>query len=85
MASLDLIKNQVKKLYQTHPKIHINVSMTHPRIRLKNEPVTITNVYPHIFQIEEYSNGFPKCHTLQYTDILTKQIEILELIDNAEL
>jgi uncharacterized protein Veg len=78
-SSLDIIKSKIKRLYDTHQNIHINVSMTHPKVNLKNEPVTIKGVYPHIFQIEEQSSGSPKCHTLQYTDVLTKQIEILEI------
>lgn len=78
MTSLERIRNSIQKLYDTHPDIRINVQMTHPKVNLKNEPVTIKGVYPHIFQIEERSSGYPKCHTLQYTDVLIKQIEILE-------
>lgn len=78
-TSLDIIKSQIKRLYDTHPNIHINVSITRPKVDLKNEPVIIKGVYPHIFQIEERSSGSPKCHTLQYADVLTKQIEILEM------
>ncbi|MBQ6809416.1 MAG: hypothetical protein IJP09_01750 [Clostridia bacterium] len=77
--SLDSIKSKIKKLHQTNPNIHINVSMTNPKIHLKNEAVTIKSVYPHIFQIEENSTGVTKSHTLQYTDVLMKHIEILEL------
>ncbi|MDD6275941.1 MAG: hypothetical protein PUB20_03860 [Clostridia bacterium] len=83
MNSLDVIKNNVKYLYENNPKIHVNVSLTHPKICLKNEPVTIKGVYSHIFQIEENTNGSPKNHTLQYSEILTGHIEILELADNA--
>ena len=79
MASLDVIKNKIKELYETNPNIHINVAMTHPSISLQNEPVIIKGVYPHIFQIEERRSGFPKQHTLQYTEVLTKSIEILEM------
>lgn len=79
MTTLDIIKSKIQKLYKTNPNIHINVSMTNPKISLNNEPAVIKGVYPHIFQIEERSNGSPKCHTLQYTEVLTKHIEILEL------
>ena len=79
MNSLDIIRGKIKRLYDTHPDIHIDVLMTHPKVNLKNEPVTIKEIYPHIFQIEERSTGVPKRYTLQYTDVLTKQITILEL------
>lgn len=79
MTALDIIKNKIKILYETNPNIHINISMTHPKICLRNDPVKITGIYKNVFRIEENSSGSPKCHTLQYTDILTKQIEIVEL------
>lgn len=81
MNSIDLIKDNIRNLYKTHPKIYINVSMTSPRISLNNEVVVITGVYPHIFQIEESSSGLAKRHTLQYTDILTGQIQIVGLAE----
>ena len=57
----------------------MNVDISHPRLNLRDEPVLIKGVYPHIFRIEAYNSGSPQCHTLPYTDILTKQIEIVEL------
>ncbi|MBQ8762779.1 MAG: hypothetical protein IJZ07_01585 [Clostridia bacterium] len=80
MTALETIKSRIKNLYETNSDIHINISVTHPKISLRNDPVTIKGVYPHVFRIEEVSSGVPKCHTLQYTDVLTKQIEIIELL-----
>lgn len=79
MTSLEIIKCKLNQLYHTHPKIHINVSMSHPKVSLHNEAAIIKGIYPHIFQIEECSSGSPKRRTLRYTDILTKSIEIVEL------
>ena len=79
MTTLDIIKSKIQKLYATNPNIHINVTLTRPKVNLKNEPVVIEGVYPHIFQIKEKSSGSPKTHTLQYTDVLLQHIEILEL------
>lgn len=79
MTVIDNIKLKVRELYEKNPNIHITISMTHPKINLQNEPVVLKGVYPHIFQIEERTSGFVRCHSLQYSDILTKQIEILEL------
>jgi len=79
MTSLDIIRDNIKKLYETNPNIHIDVAITSPKVNLKNQPVVIKGVYPHIFQIEETSSGSPKCHTLQYADVLLHHIDILEL------
>lgn len=79
MNTLDVIRTKLQKIYNTDPHISINVSLTNPRINLKNEQVTITGIYPHIFQIEERSIGSPKKHTLQYSDILIGHIEILDM------
>lgn len=84
MLRLEEIRAQIKHLYQTNPIIHMDVSLVSPRLSLHNAEAKITGVYPHIFQIEEYSSGFPKRHTLQYTDVLIKQITILELPENRE-
>lgn len=79
MTALDFIKNRVKTLYETNPNIHISLSMSRPRICVKNDSVKITGVYKNVFRIEEHSTGVPKSHTLQYTDILTKRVEIAEI------
>lgn len=78
MSSLDIIKSEIKRLFDIHPDIRVNVSMTRPRVHLQNEPAVIRAVYPNFFQIEENSGGNRKLRTIQYTEILTKQIEIVE-------
>jgi len=78
MTQLDVIKQKVNYLYSVSPKIHINVRMNHPRLELKNDPVVIKGVYKNIFTIEEYTTGVPRVHSLQYVDILTGNIEIIE-------
>lgn len=79
MTSLDLLRNKIKNLYEQDPNIHINIQMTSPRISLKNEPVIIKGVYPRIFKIEETTSGFHKSYTIQYAELITKQVEVLEL------
>ena len=79
MNTLDTIRAKLQRLYNTDPHIRINVALTNPKINLKNEQVTITGIYPHIFQIEERSSGSPKKRTLQYSDILIGHIEILDM------
>lgn len=79
MSEIQQIRQRILERYQREPKIRINVSMVKPKLQLNYVPVTITGVYAHIFQIEENSSGQAKRHTLQYTDVLTHNIEILDL------
>ena len=79
MDALDLIRQKIRFLYEHNPNIHINLTMTHPKVDLKNSPAVIRGIYPHVFRIEECVSGYPQCHTLQYKEILTGQIEIVEL------
>ena len=79
MNSIDIIKNGIRMLYKTNPNIHVNVSLATPKLNLRNQSVLIKGVYPHVFQIEERGAEHLVCHTLQYVDVLTKNIEILEL------
>ena len=79
--TLDEIKSKVKERFENNPKVRVNVSITRPRLRLRGDEALITGVYPNVFRLEEYSSGAPKSHTLQYTDILTKRIEIIGLWD----
>ncbi len=81
MNSIDIIKSKIKSLYETNPSIHVNVSLNTPKISFKNKPVLLIGVYPHVFRIEDRSGGRAELHTLQYVDVLTKNIEIVELKD----
>ncbi len=79
MTTIEFIKSEIRKFYETDTEIHINISITHPKINLRSDPAKITGVYSNLFRIEEYSNGTPVTHTLKYTDVLTNQIEIEEI------
>ena len=73
------IRQRISERYRSDPNIRINVSLRQPRLHLCDVPVRITGVYRHIFQVEEDSSGQPKRHALQYADVLTHDIEILDL------
>ncbi len=83
MSPLETIREKIKHLYHTDPHVHLDVSIPSPKLHLKNTAATITAMYPHIFQIEECTSGTPKRHSLQYTDVLTRNIVILELDNNG--
>ena len=76
---LQQIRQRISERYRSDPNIRINVSLRQPRLRLSNVPVKITGVYRHIFQVEEDSSGKPKRHALQYADVLTHDIELLDI------
>ena len=76
---LQQIRQRISKRYRNDPNIRINVSLRQPRLRLNNVPVKITGIYRHIFQVEEDSSGQFKRHALQYADVLTHDIELLDI------
>ena len=80
MNALENIKNSIRYLYKTNPNIHVNVTLKRPhRKTFYNLPVVIRDVYPHMFQVEYEEGGIARLYIHQYTDIITKDIEILEL------
>ena len=82
MNILDTIKDRIHILYKTNPNIHVNVTLKRPhKTKLNNLAVVIKGVYPHMFQVEDSSEGVAKLHMHSYTDIVTKEVEILELSD----
>ena len=83
MNALDAIRENIQALYERNPHIHVNISIRHPKLCLKNDPAFIKEVYPRVFRLEEYSSGSPVCHTVQYAEVLTKQIQIVELEENT--
>lgn len=83
MNALDSLREKIRGLYETNPNIHVNITIQHPKLCLKNDPAVIKEIYPRVFRLEEYSSGIPKCHTVQYAEVLTKQIQIVELEENA--
>ena len=76
--SITLIRERIRSLANADYEIHLNVSLTHPKVDLHNVKAKIIGVYPHLFQIQE-SDEKGKKHTLQYADILMRRIEIIEL------
>ena len=82
--TIESIKKDIGQLYKTDPHIHVNVTMRHPKVSVRNEPAQITGMYPNFFQIEERENGYARRHTLQYNDVLIGRVEILELTGSTE-
>ena len=60
-------------------RCHCQCFYNQAEIPANNISVEIADVYAHIFQIKETSSGQAKRHTPQHTDVLTHNIEILDL------
>lgn len=75
MTALEEIRYRVQKQYRTNPKIHINVSTKLWKTAVENQEARIIGVYPNIFRVEVQGKGY----TLQYADLLTKDIRIREV------
>lgn len=79
MSTVEHIKSEIKRLYETNSNIHINVKMVHPKVSVEGTPAKIVGVYKNIFQIEGNESGHPTRHTFQYGDVLIGQVVIEEL------
>ena len=79
MSTVEHIKSEIKRLYETNPNVHISVSRTHPKAIVDASLAKIVGVYKNIFQIEENDNGHTNRHTFQYGDVLIGQVVIEEL------
>ncbi len=79
VSVLEQYKEKIEKLYKNNVKIHMDVTLSYPRLTLTNEEAVITAVYRNLFQIEESKNGEKNRHTIPYTDLITKQIVIKEI------
>lgn len=79
MTELENIRLKIKDLYNAAERIHVDFTSAYQKPPLKNVPAELIGVYPHIFCIVEKSAGCARRHTLQYTDVVTKQIIIKEL------
>ena len=77
--TIETIRRDIRNLFETNPNIHVNVTMRHPKVSVENGYAVIKGVYPNIFQIEETDNGYVRCHSVQYNDVLIGRVEILEL------
>ena len=71
------IKKAVEELYGRTPDIHINLNRA--RKKLSNVQVTIKGLYPNFFIIEHNDCGYVSKYTVRYDELLTSEIEILEL------
>ena len=77
MNPLEAIREKMKRLKDKDPNIHVNVTISRPKIRLDNTPAQILDIYPNVFRLRDIAQD--KLYTVKYSDILTRQVEIIEL------
>ncbi len=75
----EMIRERIRKLFSESPMVHMDVSLTKPKLVLNSAEARITGVFPHFFQIEEDSQGYTRHHSLKYTEVMIGHIVIKEL------
>lgn len=74
--SLEVIKEKLEALKEENPNIHINLRKS--RKKLQNHPVYIKSVHKNFFIVENRDGNYPASYTVQYAELLTGEVEILE-------
>ena len=74
--TLDGCKARIQALYEQHPRVRLNIALTHSKV-VQDAEASIVGVYKHCFCVEEHSTGTRQCHTFTYADLLTGRVEIL--------
>lgn len=77
--NVEAIRRAIERLFRTDPRIHISLTVPRPKTVIQNDPAVITGIYPHMFRIEEHSEGVARCHTIRYADVAIGQVTIAEL------
>ena len=83
-TKLHIVKEQIRELYKRKAPLHISLAVNHAKLHLKKFKAEITGVYPNLFSVETLASEKKEKHILQYVDILSGNIDISELGNNAE-
>ena len=75
--STEEIKRKIGALFESEPNIHINLNRA--RKKLSGVAVTIKSVHPHFFIIEHNDGGYVAKYTVRYDELLTSELEVIEL------
>ena len=78
---INLIKESVKQLFKKDQVIHIHFDERKYRNIVRDFDIVakIQSVYKSIFTIVEYNVENPKSYSIQYSEILTRDIVISEI------
>lgn len=73
--TIDSCKARITALYNGHPRIRLNIALTHSKV-VQDAEATLVGVYRHVFCVEENSCGTPQRHTFTYADLLTRRVDV---------
>lgn len=79
MKTVEEVKERIEALFREEREIHIDITMSRPRLIVRGTPARIKAVYPNLFRVEENDIGAPRCHLVRYSDVLIGQVKIAEL------
>ncbi|MBQ6017684.1 MAG: hypothetical protein IJI83_05535 [Oscillospiraceae bacterium] len=83
MNQLEIVKSKIAALYKVHPNVHVNIKLKdHKKGEITNLPVVIKALYANMFEVEDRNAKPPKTYVYQYVDVITKEIEILEIANS---
>lgn len=83
MNQIDIVKSKIAALYKAHTNVHVNIKLkNHKKEELNNLPVVIKAIYANMFEVEDRNANPPKTYVYQYVDVITREIEILEIADS---
>lgn len=82
MATEASVRSDIARLHRTNPNIHINYQIPHPKVHIVNASAVIRNVYAHLFELEYEQDGRSCVKIHSYADVISKRIEIVELMDS---
>lgn len=82
METVEKIKQKVEALFREDREIHIDITMSRPRLVVRGTPARIKAVYPNLFRVEEKDIGMARCHLIRYSDVLIGQVKIAELSED---
>ena len=75
MPTVREIRDQIRCQYEQNPRVRLSVQIPHTKV-VQDTEVVITGVYAHVFCVEEKMAGTVQRHAFQYTDVLTRRVEI---------
>ena len=72
---MESVREQIRRQFEKNPRVRLRVQIPHTKV-VQDAEAVITGVYAHVFCVEEPVGGSAQRHAFQYTDVLTRRVEI---------
>ena len=79
---INYIKNKISELYNKKEDIHVTINLK--RKRVSNAKSKITGVYKNFFTVKSQVSLYYEDFSINYVDILIKNVSIKELDSNSD-